>query len=87
MKFARPRKHLRLEYLSKDKQDAHDEERYGHWPNASPDEFGNNQRCRNCGAPPGKQCMKADSSFRDYPHQVRRNDARRWEGFGRNDSE
>lgn len=81
MRFSRPRKNAFLQYLSEDKQAAHDAEQWGHRPDASPAEFGNDQRCRTCGAPPGKQCTKADSSFRDYPYQARRDDAKRWQGF------
>jgi hypothetical protein len=82
MKFARPRKKAVLQYLSEEKQAEHDAERWGNRPDASLDELGNDQRCRACGAPPGKKCIKADATFRDYPHQVRRDDANRWKDFG-----
>jgi hypothetical protein len=72
MRFARPKKDAVLMYLSEKKQTAHDMEHYGHWPNVTGDELGNNFRCLFCGAPPGKQCMKADLTFRNYPHQKRR---------------
>lgn len=50
-------------------------------PDASLDIMGNDQRCRSCGAPSGKKCMKADSSYRDYPHQSRIGDAQRFQNF------
>lgn len=83
MRFARPRKNRHLQYLDEEKQASHDTERWGQRPDASMEEFGNDQRCRTCGAPPGKKCIKADSTFRDYPHQARRDDAKRWVGFER----
>lgn len=83
MRFARPRKNAVLQYLSDEKQAAHDAEHWGGRPNAFPSELGNDQRCRRCGAPPGKKCVMANGKFRDHPHQARRDDALRWKGFGR----
>lgn len=83
MKFARPRKDRHLQYLSEEKQAAYDAEKWGHRPDADLGVLGNDQRCRKCGAPPGKKCVMAAGTFRDHPHKARRDDARRWQGFGK----
>ena len=72
MRFARSKKDAVLLYLNDQKQTSYDAEHFKDWPETVGDEFGNNFRCLSCGAPPGKQCMKADGSFRNYPHQKRR---------------
>jgi hypothetical protein len=81
MKFARPRKRAVLQYLSDEQQAAYDADRWGDRPDATLSICGNDQRCRSCGAPPGKKCIRADGSFRDHPHQKRRDDAMRLERF------
>jgi len=79
MRFARPRKSAVLTYLNEQKQKKYDEEHYKDWPAVTGNEIGNNFRCLFCGAPPGKQCMRADATFRNYPHQKRRDMAAAYE--------
>ena len=72
MKFARPKKNAVLLYLNDKKQTEYDNERWRNRPDCIGDEFGNKFRCLFCGAPSGKQCMMANGTFRNYPHQKRR---------------
>lgn len=72
VKMARPKKNAVLMYLNERKQNDWDTEHWVDCPDVVGEVLGNKFRCLTCGAPPGKQCIKADGSFRNYPHQKRR---------------
>ncbi len=76
MRFARPRKDAVLLYLDETRQTNWDQENYRNRPDVTGNELGNDVRCLTCGAPPGKQCVKADGKYRNHPHQKRRDLAR-----------
>ncbi len=76
VRFQRPRKTAVLLYLDDVRQANYDKEKWCDRPDTVGNELGNDERCLFCGAPPGKQCMKADATFRNYPHQKRRDLAR-----------
>ena len=72
-----------LLFLDHERQKEHDLERWANSPDVVGDELGNKYRCSFCGAPPGKQCIRADGKFRNYPHQKRRDLAFAYEAEGK----